>query len=217
MPTAAPPARPGRRAVYGEAMAGDADVSASTRDDGRDPRDVAVEEAWVAGRPDALRLAYDQFGALVHTYCVRALGDREQAADCVQETFVGAWRSSERYDRGRGTLAGWLLGIARYRVLDVRRRSPRVPTPVGDGRPETAAGPAGADVDGLVDRLLLVRALDSLPERARSVVELAFWSDLSQSEIAARLDVPLGTVKSDMRRALLRLRGHVEEGGAPDA
>jgi len=66
----------------------------------------------------------------------------------------------------------------------------------------------------VADRLLVAHALDQLPERARRVVELAFYSELSQSEIAERLDLPLGTVKSDMRRALLRLRGHLE-GGEP--
>lgn len=222
------PARAGAR-VYGAPVAGDAEVSASAvggepdRDGraARDPRDVEVEAAWVEERPDALRMAYDQFGAVVHTYCVRGLGGRDAAADCVQETFVAAWRSRDRFDPARGTLAGWLLGIARYRVLDVHRAAGRVPTPTGEPVAEPGSGAGGAaptgsaavsEADALVDRLLLARALESLSSRARSVVELAFWSDLSQSEIAAELDLPLGTVKSDMRRALIRLRAVVEDG-----
>jgi RNA polymerase sigma-70 factor (ECF subfamily) len=146
----------------------------------------------------------------VHSYCARSLGDRERAADCTQETFVSAWRARDRFDPTRGTLAGWLLGIARYRVLDIHRAAPRVPTPVED----VSTAPVAADPpqDQLADRLLVAHALESLPPVARQVVELAFYSELSQSEIADRLELPLGTVKSHMRRALLRLRTHLEAG-----
>ena len=71
-----------------------------------------------------MRAAWDRFGGLVFTYCVRAVGDRDTAADCTQETFVSAWRSRARFDRSRGSLASWLLGIARYRVFDVYRAAP---------------------------------------------------------------------------------------------
>jgi RNA polymerase sigma factor (sigma-70 family) len=189
-------------------------------------REAAAEAAWVEGSEDALRLAWDAFGSLVFTYCSRALRDRERAADCAQETFVSAWRSRDRYDPSKGSLAGWLTGIARYRVLDAHRAAARTPVPVDDagvgdaigaGRP-TAGGAAVSEPpvgDVLADRLLVAHALDALSPRARQVVELAFYSDLTQTEIASRLDLPLGTVKSDMRRALQRLRIHLE-GGAAD-
>ena len=74
-------------------------------------RAVAIERAWYAGDDTALRAAWDRFGALVFTYCVRAVGDRDTAADCTQETFVSAWRSRARFDRSRGSLASWLLVI----------------------------------------------------------------------------------------------------------
>jgi RNA polymerase sigma-70 factor (ECF subfamily) len=166
--------------------------------------------AWLGEDPDALRLAWEACGPLVHTYCARSLGDRERAADCTQETFVSAWRARDRFDPTRGTLAGWLLGIARYRVLDLHRAAPRVPTPVDD----VSTAPVAADPpqDQLADRLLVAHALETLPPVARQVVELAFYSELSQTEIADRLDMPLGTVKSHMRRALLRLRTHLEAG-----
>jgi RNA polymerase sigma-70 factor (ECF subfamily) len=175
----------------------------------------AAGVAWAAGHPDALRQAWDACGTLVFTYCVRAVGDREQAADLAQETFVSAWRSRERFDAARGTLAGWLLGIARYRVLDAFRAAPRVPTPVDTATVEDpAVESAGGrpDPDALADRLLVSHALEALPPQARTVVELAFWSDLTQVEIADRLGLPLGTVKSHMRRALLRLRAELEGG-----
>jgi RNA polymerase sigma-70 factor (ECF subfamily) len=194
----------GRRARYGGAMAAEesADLSA----------DDAVESAWSSGDPDALRLAWDRYGKLVFTFCARALGDREAAADCTQETFVGAWRSRERFDPERGTLAGWLIGIARYRVLDVHRAAARTPVP----SPDVASGDVDSQADEpvlLADRLLVAHALDTLPPRARAAVELAFWSDLTHVEIAERLGLPLGTVKSDIRRALQRLRSHLEGGG----
>jgi RNA polymerase sigma factor (sigma-70 family) len=178
--------------------------------------DADVEAAWRHGSDESLRLAWERFGSLVFTYCARALSDREAAADCTQETFVSAWRSRDRFDPERGTLASWLLGIARFRILDAYRSAQRVPTPSGDDALAEPAVSANAGPEHLVDQLLVADALDTLSPRARAVVELAFYSDLSQSEIADRLGLPLGTVKSDMRRALLRLRAHLE-GGETDA
>jgi RNA polymerase sigma factor (sigma-70 family) len=185
---------------------------AAPGDDERSAADAAVAAAWSRGDDAALHLAWKQFGTLVFTYCVRAVGDRERAADCTQETFVSAWRSRERYDAAKGTLAGWLMGIARYKVLDAHRATARTPVPVEDEQLETSTSAGGNDPDRLADRLLVAHALESLSPRARSVVELAFYSDLTQTEIAERLSVPLGTVKSDMRRALVRLRGQLEGG-----
>ena len=189
-----------------------------------DRRDVGVSDpeatataAWLAADPDAVRLAWEAWGALVHGYCAKALRDRERAADCTQETFVSAWRARERFDPARGTLAGWLLGIARYRVLDVHRGAHRVPTPVDDvpQTASTASQGSQAAPDLLADRMLIAHALESLPPAARQVVELAFYGDLTQVEIAERTGLPIGTVKSHMRRALLRLRADLE-GGALD-
>lgn len=178
----------------------------SVDDLGDDRAEREIERAWAAGEPDALARAYDRFSPVVFTYCARSLSDRDAAADCTQETFVGAWRSRARYDASRGPLVAWLLGIARYRVLDARRAAPRIPMPTDltPGDVADATGPTEGDV--VIDRLLLAEAVRALSPRARSVIELAFWSDLSQTEIADRLQLPLGTVKSDMRRALQRLR-----------
>lgn len=182
--------------------------------------DEAATAAWVAGDESALRLAWEQFGGLVHTYCSRSLADKDLAADCTQETFLSAWRSRERFDPARGSLAGWFLGIARFRVLDIYRAAPRVPTPREPGGEPAGgghdAGIEGPEADQLADRLLMAHALETLSPRARSVIELAFYSDLAQTEIAEKLGVPLGTVKSDMRRGLQRLRAHLE-GGDTDA
>jgi RNA polymerase sigma-70 factor (ECF subfamily) len=202
------PGAAARPARYGGPVVGDGrEVTAGDRE-------AAATAAWLAAEPDAVRLAWEACGALVHGYCAKALGDRERAADCTQETFVSAWRARERFDPARGTLAGWLLGIARYRVLDVHRGAHRVPTPVDDV-PQTSFPAAPAAPDLLADRMLIAHALESLPPAARQVVELAFYGDLTQVEIAERTGLPIGTVKSHMRRALLRLRADLE-GGALD-
>lgn len=189
---------------------------ATSPEDAWTASDAVVERAWVAGEDDALRSAWDQFGSLVFTYCVRALRDREAASDCTQETFVSAWRSRDRFDPSKGTLAGWLVGIARFRILDVHRAAPRIPVPTAETEEAGNAEVEEAPQEALADQMLVAHALETLPERARQVVRLAFYSDLTQQEIATRLDLPLGTVKSDMRRALLRLRTHLEGGEHDD-
>ena len=205
--------RPSLPLVCGPAFAG----GFSTSDNGyrgdvhsepgeRDAADAEVAARWIAGDDDALRLAYEQFGALVHTYCVRSLRDRSAAADCVQETFLSAWRSRGRFDPERGAFGAWLLGIARYRVLDAYRTTARTPTPADEARLELAGEHEHPMEDQLADQLLIARALDVLKPRVRGVVELAFFSDLTHMEIASRLDMPLGTVKSDLRRGLEVLR-----------
>ena len=180
-------------------------------DDTRETNSGLVEQAWASGDEDALRMAWDRYGTLVHTYCKRSLADQDQAADCTQEVFVSAWRSRDRFRPAQGSLGGWLLGIARYRVLDAYRASARRPVPV-ETNEETSADVVEADGDALANRLLGADALEQLSSRARQVVELAYYGDLTQAEIATRLDLPLGTVKSDLRRSLDRLRQHMRGG-----
>jgi RNA polymerase sigma factor (sigma-70 family) len=182
-----------------------------------DPLDL-VEEAFERGDERALRLAYERHGSLVYSFCRRSLSDVDAAKDATQETFVAAWRTRERFDRSRGSLAGWLLGIARFKVLDQYRAGARHPTPVEEtleaGTPAFGAQAASRvePLEALADRLLLADALATLPERPRGVIELAFYQDLTQQQIADKLGLPLGTVKSDTRRGLQRLRRHLEGG-----
>jgi RNA polymerase sigma factor (sigma-70 family) len=180
-------------------------------------RTEEVEGLFISGDEQALRAAYDLHGALVFSFCRRSLADPEAAKDATQETFVAAWRTRGRYEKARGSLSAWLLGIARFKVLDQYRAGSRQPSPseqVGSQVDRAADdNPSRREmVDALADRMLLADALALLGDRPRSVVELAFFEDLTQQEIADRLDVPLGTVKSDMRRSLTRLRRHLEGG-----
>ena len=187
------------------------------RDAEEDDGDAALARAWVEGADGATRLVWERYGTLVHTYCVRSLIDRDLAADCVQETFVSAWRSRDRFDPALGSLPGWLLGIARHRVHDAYRSQARTP-PLARAGPDDVDHRQAVDTDtaDLVERLLVADAMATLAPRPREVLDLAFYGGLSQREIAERLQLPLGTVKSDMRRALLRLRG-VLAGGGTDA
>lgn len=162
-----------------------------------------LETAFVAGEETALRQAYDAYGSLVFTFCRRTVG-HDTAADVTQEVFVAAWSRRHQYDPGRGSLAGWLMGIARNKTIDALRasgRRERLLTQV-DPTPEITPG----SVDAMADRMLVADALAQLPERSRTVIELAFFDELTHPEIAERTSLPLGTVKSDIRRGLARMR-----------
>ncbi len=171
-------------------------------------RPSGVAAQFAQGDDTALREAYDEHGALVFTFCKRALGP-EVGAEVTQEVFLAAWKARERFDPERGALAGWLIGIAKNKVIDAHRRSTRRVTetellPESDGASSTPA------IDGMADRMLLADALTTLSPRARQVLELAFYQDLTHQQIADRCNLPLGTVKSDIRRGLQRLRHHLE-------
>jgi RNA polymerase sigma-70 factor (ECF subfamily) len=178
-----------------------------------DADDDEIAAAFADGAEPVLRRVWDRYGSLLFTFCVRSLSDRELAADCVQETFVSAWRSRERFDPDRGSLPAWLLGIARHRVVDAYRSRSRTPLPVNDPGLDM---PGHDEPGALIERLLLADALATLGERQRRIIELAFYEGLSQSAIAERLSLPLGTVKSDVRRTLRRLRAVVTGGDDND-
>lgn len=176
-----------------------------------DPLEVTVESldaSFAAGGDEVLRHAYDAYGSVIYGYCRKLVGD-DLAADVTQEVFIAAWKSRDRFHAGSGSLAGWLTGIAKHKVIDALRRSGRQPETVSaDSAPEPGAVDARAEL--LADRMLVHAALSELPERSRSVLELAFYSDLTHVQIADRTGLPIGTIKSDIRRGLLRLRSHLE-------
>jgi RNA polymerase sigma factor (sigma-70 family) len=170
------------------------------------PAGDAIARRWAAGDADAVRLAFEAWGGAIYTYCARRLPS-DDAADATQEVFVSAWRSRTQFDPARGGLAQWLFGIARNTCVTFHRRRARVPEPVAE---VPAGGGRIAEEDGLPDRLLLIAALDQLPERQRRVLVASFMDGQTNAEVADRLALPLGTVKSDIRRGLLTLRAHLE-------
>jgi RNA polymerase sigma-70 factor (ECF subfamily) len=152
----------------------------------------------------ALADFYDRYAGLVNGLALRILRDSAEAEDVVQEVFVQAWRQADRYDSSRGAPEAWLCTMARTRALDrLRRRASRREEPS-----DTAPGPALAPK---TDEALAVRkALDGLSPDQRRALELAYYEGLTQTEIAARLGEPLGTIKTRIRTAMIRLRETLE-------
>jgi RNA polymerase sigma factor (sigma-70 family) len=175
--------------------------------------DGDVSTAFSQGRPDGLTLAYERFAPLVYTLALRSLGTGPDAEDVTQQVFVSAWRGRDTFEPGRGTLGGWLVAIARNKIADVlreRRRENRVFLQVAERAAMTALE---VPSDRVVDRLVLADELAQLSEAQRLVMTLAFYSDLTHEQIARALQLPLGTVKSHIRRGLLRLRSRLEADG----
>lgn len=163
----------------------------------------------------ALEALYDLCAARVFGLVQRIVNNNATAEEVVEETFWQAWRQAPRFDAARGRPLTWLLAIARSRAIDALRREQRFQheeLPEDDTLAEPAAGGQGADAPGAAaqDRQRLHDALVLLPARDRQLVSLAFLRGLTHEEIAAQQALPLGTVKSLIRRALLQLRQHLE-------
>lgn len=165
-----------------------------------------------AGDGAALGALYDRYGTSVFSLALRMLGDRQLAEEVVQETFLRVWRQAAAFQMARGTLATWILGIARNLAIDeLRRRGARPQPAPGDPQERLAllesdeADPAEQAYTH-IRHDVVVGALESLPPAQREVLELAYFNGLSQSEIAERLGDPLGTVKTRMRLGLQKLK-----------
>lgn len=168
---------------------------------------------FVLGDGDALREVYERWSGLVHGVAVRRVGP-DDAPDVTQQVFVAAWRSRERL-RPDGSLPAWLMGITRHKVADALAARARRRMVLVDGDLDvvaTAAGPAphaGLE-DQVADRVVAQGYLAGLRDPQLTVVRLAFFDDLTHQQISDRLGMPLGTVKSHLRRTLIQLRTTVE-------
>jgi len=163
----------------------------------------------IAGRDrEAFEVLYRRYIRSIFGLALQRLRDRERAEDAAQEMFAAVWRSASSYRPERGPAAPWLYAIARNAIVDrLRSRddTPMEPPDVISHDP----GPAERAESSYVS-WRIHRALETLPEREREVVELSYWSGLSQSEVASFLDIPLGTVKTRTRAALARLADVLE-------
>jgi len=181
-----------------------------------EPDDDEVARRFRDGDEQALAVAYERWGGQLHGMAVRAFGPGPDAEDVTQQTFIAAWTGRSGYTPGSGPLPAWLVGICRHKIADVwakrdrqRRQSEAVAADVAS-RPRSSD-----DVDARVaDRVLLLGELDRLGQPQRGIIELAFFDDLTHAQIAARTGIPLGTVKSHIRRTLERLRTRLEVDGA---
>lgn len=167
------------------------------------------------GDERALNAVYADVGPATFGYLLRTLGDRGTAEDVQQQVFTEVWRRAGEYDPQRASLVTWVLMIARSRAIDQLRK--RVPVPrdpqSGDLGAEVADG--GEDADELLERWRMAHHLMRLPADERVLLQMRFYQELSQSEIAERTGVPLGTVKSRMVSGLRRLRELVEAEAEP--
>jgi RNA polymerase sigma factor (sigma-70 family) len=168
---------------------------------------AAIGERLNRGEPQALEDAYRSLGPLVASYLARYV-PQPDIDDVMQRVFYELWRAHDRFDPSR-SLRAWVLGIARKRAIDHLRKRSDVVVPI-----ESMREIAGDDGNAVANRLAwadeMRGALDLLPELQRNVIELAYFDGYTQTEIAAALGIPLGTVKTRTARGLQRLAGLLE-------
>lgn len=162
------------------------------------------------GDHEALGEVYDRHGRLLYSLALRILRDQGDAEDIVQEVFAQAWRQAARYDAGRGTVLGWLLTLTRSRAIDrLRGRQSRPAASTDEGLlrdiPDRVT-PADQQIAWAGQARQIRAALEGLTMLQRVAIELAFYEGLTHVEIAERLELPLGTVKTRIRQGLLKLR-----------
>jgi RNA polymerase sigma factor (sigma-70 family) len=183
-----------------------------------EPDDREVGRRFAAGDEQALALAYERWAGQIHGMAVRAFGPGPDAEDVTQQTFVSAWTGRAGYRPDKGPLPGWLVGVARHKIADTWAKRERQRRETEAAMSEAQAGPRDRGAPGIdtqvADRVLVLEELDLLGQPQRGIIELAFFEDLTHAQIAARTGIPLGTVKSHIRRTLERLRTRLEVDGA---
>jgi RNA polymerase sigma-70 factor (ECF subfamily) len=162
------------------------------------------------GQAAAFEVIYDRHADAAFSLAYRMCGQRALAEDVVQEGFLSLWRSGARYDRGRGSVRTWVLGVVHNRAIDaLRRRTVRERGRVDeDGIAERLVAPERTDVEAARrDEAREVRdALEELPDEQSRVIELAYFGGMTHVEIASMLDAPVGTIKGRMRLGLAKMR-----------
>jgi RNA polymerase sigma-70 factor (ECF subfamily) len=174
---------------------------------------LADEEVMVLlrdGNPDAFEVIYDRHGGAAFSLAYRMVGDRNVAEDITQEAFLSMWRSRVRFDRERGSVRAWVLGIVHHRTIDALRRNiahDRRRTTV-EGLEERQEAPERTEVEvARRDEAREVReAMQTLPGEQLEVVRLAYFGGFTHTEIAGMLNQPIGTVKGRMRLGLEKMR-----------
>ena len=194
--------------------------SAVARDEHEDAgrrTDEQVLEAVGRGDDDALGVLYDRFGRVAYGLAFRILRDQSLAEDAVQEAFLAVWRSADAYKRERAKPSTWILTVVHRRAVDLVRREERRRGEPLEAAPEPTSQPADEDASLRDQRVAVQAALSELPGDQRQALELAYYGGLTQSQLAERLGVPLGTIKSRMFAGLGRLRELLtaESGVAP--
>jgi len=179
--------------------------------------DEALVEAVARADDDALGELYDRFGKVAYGLAFRILQDAALAEDAVQEAFLQIWRSAGSYEPERAKASTWLLTFVHRRAVDLVRREERRRTLPAEPAPEPANAAPEETVVARSRGEIVRAALGRLPTEQREAIELAYYGGLTQSELAQRLDQPLGTIKSRMFTGLQRLRVLLAEAGYESA
>lgn len=179
-------------------------------------RELADEELMQLvrrGRADAFEVVFERHSSAAFSLAYRMCGSRAQAEDAVQEAFLSLWRSNARYDRARGSVRTWVLGIVHNRTIDSLRRSVvhdrRRASDEGIEERFAAREHTDVEVARLDEAAEIRQALQTLPDEQSRVIELAYFGGFSQNEIATMLDAPLGTIKGRMRLGLEKMRAQL--------
>jgi RNA polymerase sigma-70 factor, ECF subfamily len=168
--------------------------------------DEALVSAMAAGDQDALATLNQRYGRALSAVADRILRDKLDAEEVAADVLWQLWREASRFDRGRGSVGAWIMMTVRSRAIDrLRARKAREPR-VGDPAEHIPADDPSNEIHTAERRRKVEGALATLNDGERDLLRLAYFSDLSQSEIAERTSLPLGTVKSRMRSGLIRLR-----------
>jgi RNA polymerase sigma-70 factor (ECF subfamily) len=172
--------------------------------------DRAAVDRMASGDSSALAALYDRHARAIYSLAIRILTDAAEAEDVVQDVFAQAWQQAQRYDAARAPVAAWLMIMTRARALDrLRRRRSRITATEIDSstpHPRDPDPSQEAQVITAEQAERLRGALSHLPDGQRAAIELAYYEGLSQSDIAERLQEPLGTIKTRIRSGLLKLR-----------
>ncbi|WP_458247124.1 sigma-70 family RNA polymerase sigma factor [Streptomyces sp. MAI_2237] len=178
--------------------------------------DDLLAQGFADGDEACLNEAYQRWGALLFTIALRRLGDSEEARDVTQQVFVGAWRGRKGFDRDRGSLKTWLVGITDKKIADAlerRSRALRGQEAVAEFASLDSEADSITAAEAVVDHVVITDELGQLPAPQQAVLRMAFYDGLSLSQIAERTGMPLGTVKSHTRRGMMRLKHRLEVDG----
>ena len=181
-------------------------------DDNRPGEQRELLAAMARGERNALAGLYDQLAGPLYSLAFRMLGDNGEAQDLVQDIFLQVWRSAATYEPSRGSVFSWMATLTRNRAIDRIRMRKRRSELLGNAAPELQPSALGGEEDSagslwVREKSAAVRAaLAELAPDQRQAIELAYFSSLTQQEIAAKLSEPLGTIKARIRRGLLRLK-----------
>jgi RNA polymerase sigma-70 factor (ECF subfamily) len=168
--------------------------------------DGGLPARFASGDPDSIRAVYQSYGRLVYSVAYKVLGDAGLAEDATQQTFVQAWRAAATYDPAR-PLGAWLAAISRRAAIDVYRRERRHRGVDDIADHEAALVTAPPSAEQIYDVWEVRQALENLPDQDRQLIRMQHFDELTHAEIAGRLAIPVGTVKSRSFRAHRRLAG----------